>query len=262
MHHHGGVGGGGNAASGKVHHGQAAFLAHGVAHFKGSADFFGVVGNFGFGQAAQLAHVVHNLTAVAHGFNHVARAGFALGANHGSAFGDAAQGFTQIAATAHKGNGKVALVDMIFVIGGGEHFTFVDIVGAHGLKNAGFNKVADTGLGHDGNAHHFHDALDDGGVGHTGHAACGANVGRYAFQGHDCASSRCFGDFGLFGSGDVHDHAAFEHFSEACLQADGALFHIFLLLLSRGTACNKYLRTAQSADLLACIYVNKPHLTI
>ena len=233
MHHHGGVSGGGDAAGGKVHHGQAAFLAHGHADFQGRAVFLGKVGHFGFGQGAEHTDLVHDLAAMAHGFHHVAGAGFALGADHGRAFGDAAQGFAQVAAAADEGHGEVALVDMITVIGGGQHFALVDVVHAQGLEDAGFHKMADAGLGHDGDAHHFHDALDDGGVSHAGDAAGGADVGRDAFKSHDGAGAGFFGDLRLFGGGHVHDDATLEHFCKTGLQANGALFHIFY---SFGTA--------------------------
>ena len=217
--------GGGDAAGGKVHHRQAAFLAHGQADFQGSAVFLGEIGHFGLGQGAEHADLVHDLAAMAHGFHHVAGAGLALGADHGRAFGDAAQGLAQVAAAADEGHGEVALVDMIPVIGGGQHFAFVDVVHAQGLKDAGLHEMADAGLGHDGDAHHFHDALDDGGVGHAGDAAGGADVGRDAFKGHDGAGAGFFGDLRLFGGGHVHDDAALEHFCKTGLQANGALFH-------------------------------------
>ena len=106
--------------------------------------------------------------------------------------------------------------------------------------------MADAGLGHDGDAHHFHDALDDGGVGHAGDAAGGADVGRDAFKGHDGAGAGFFGDLRLFGGGHVHDDATLEHFCKTGLQANGALFHIFYSLRHRRAV--RWLRGAVSGQ--------------
>ena len=61
--------------------------------------------------------------------------------------------------------------------------------------------MADARLGHDRDADHFHNFFNNGGVGHTGHAARGADVGGHALQGHDGAGARVFGYLGLFGRG-------------------------------------------------------------
>ena len=140
---------------------------------------------------------------------------------------------------------------MIFVVSGGKNFAFVNVVHTHRLKNAGFNKVADACLGHDGNSRHFHDFFDDRGVGHAGHATGGTNVRRYAFQRHDRASACFFSNLGLLGSGDVHNHAAFQHFGKACLQADGALFHISTPS-EPGPPARCWQSTAHAAALLGC----------
>jgi hypothetical protein len=82
--------------------------------------------------------------------HHVAGAGFALGADHGRAFGDAAQGFAQIARSANKGRGEGVLVDVVELVGRGQHFALVDEVDPEVLQNLGFGKMPDARLGHDG----------------------------------------------------------------------------------------------------------------
>ena len=67
------------------------------------------------------------------GFDDVAGAGFAFGADHGGAFGDAAQGFTEVAAAADEGGGVGVFGDVVEVVGGGEDFGFVNVVDAVGL---------------------------------------------------------------------------------------------------------------------------------
>ena len=78
--------------------------------------------------------------------------GFALGADHGRAFGDAAQRFAQIARAAHERHLEVALVDVVLFIGGRQHFAFVDVVHFQRFQNPRFHEVADARLGHHRNA--------------------------------------------------------------------------------------------------------------
>ena len=54
-------------------------------------------------------HLADNLAHVPHGVNHVAGSRLAFGADHGGAFGDAAQGLAQVARSADKGVVKACL---------------------------------------------------------------------------------------------------------------------------------------------------------
>jgi hypothetical protein len=67
---------------------------------------------------------------VAHGFDHIAGAGLALGADHGRALANAAQGFAQVAAAADEGHLEVVLVDVKLLVGGGQHFRLINVVDA------------------------------------------------------------------------------------------------------------------------------------
>ena len=95
-------------------------------------------------QHGEGSHFFHDLAHVLDGVDHVAGAGFALGADHGRAFGDAAQGFAQIARAADKGGREGVLVDVVSFVGGGEHFALVDEVDAELLQDLRFGKVADA----------------------------------------------------------------------------------------------------------------------
>ena len=77
--------------------------------------------------------------------NDVAGACFALGADHGSAFGNAAQRFAQVARAADEGRLEGMLVDMMRLVGRSEHFGFVDEVDAQLLQHLRFGKVTDAG---------------------------------------------------------------------------------------------------------------------
>lgn len=47
------------------------------------------------------------------------------------------------------------------------------------------NKVADTGLGHDGDSNSLHDLLDHAGVRHAGNATLDTDIGGDTLEGHD-----------------------------------------------------------------------------
>ena len=72
---------------------------------------------------------------MAHRFDHVARAGFALGADHGGAFGDAAQRLAQAAAAADEGDLEGVLGYVVDGVGRGEDFGLVDVVYAEGFED-------------------------------------------------------------------------------------------------------------------------------
>ena len=111
------------------------------------------------------------------------------------------------------------LPDVIFLVGGGQHFAFVDKVDFERLQNLGLGKMSDAGFGHYGDAHRLHNFTNDARRSHARHASIFANVGGHAFEGHDGAGSRLFGDARLIGGGDVHDDAALQHFGQAHFHA-------------------------------------------
>jgi hypothetical protein len=65
---------------------------------------------------------------VADRFDDVAGAGFAFCADHGGAFGDAAEGLTEAAAAADEGDAEGVFGDVVDCVGGGENFGFVNVV--------------------------------------------------------------------------------------------------------------------------------------
>ena len=152
---------------------------------------------------------------MAHCLDHVACTGLALGADHGSALADAAQGLAQVAAATDEGHLEVVLVDVVALVGGGEHFALVNIVDAYGFEDAGFHKVPYADLRHDGDGDGLHDALDHVGVAHAGHATVRADVGGHALKRHHGGSARVFGDACVLSRHDVHNHAALEHLGKA-----------------------------------------------
>ena len=114
----------------------------------------------------------------------------------------------------------VAFVDVVFFIGGSQHFAFVDVVHFQRFENPRFHKMADARLGHHRDADFVHDLADFADGRHARHSAFLAYVGGHAFQRHYRGGAGFFGDHRLLGIGDVHDHAALEHFSETDLQAE------------------------------------------
>ncbi len=161
---------------------------------------------------------------MAHGLDDVAGAGLALRADHRRALADAPQRLAQIAAAADERHLEVPLVDVVRLVGRRQHLGFVDVVDAQRLQHLRLDEVADAHLGHDRDAHRVHDALDDLRVGHAGHAAAGADVGRHPFERHDGAGPGLLRDRGVLRRDDVHDDAALEHLRQAALNGIGSGF--------------------------------------
>ena len=59
---------------------------------------------------------------MAHSLDDIAGAGLTLSADHSRAFGDAPQGFAQVAAAAHEGDLEGVLVNVVGFVRRGEHF--------------------------------------------------------------------------------------------------------------------------------------------
>eukprot|EP00262_Sarcandra_glabra_P011813 TRINITY_DN2911_c0_g3_i1.p1 TRINITY_DN2911_c0_g3~~TRINITY_DN2911_c0_g3_i1.p1 ORF type:complete len:336 (+),score=10.47 TRINITY_DN2911_c0_g3_i1:113-1120(+) len=215
LHHERGVGGRRDAACGKVHDGEPPELLRLHDEIVGRGDLLGEGEDLVVVHVAEDANVAHDGADVAHGLDDVAGAGLALGADHGGALADAAQGLAEVAAAADEGDAEVVLVDVVVFVSDGEDFGLVDVVDAEGFEDLGFDEVADAGFGHDGYGDGPLDFFDEGGVGHAGDAALCADVGGDAFQRHDRACARLFGDAGLLRVHHVHYDAAAEHLSEA-----------------------------------------------
>ena len=144
----------------------------------GRAQVLGLGHQLFFAQRGQLADLVQHRARVADSLDDVAGAGLALGADHGRAFADAAQRLAQVAAAADKRHLEVVLVDVVRLVGRRQHFALVDVVDADRLQHLRLDKVADAALGHHRDGHGLHDALDQLGIAHAGHAALSANIAR------------------------------------------------------------------------------------
>ena len=174
--------------------------------------------------AAEAADLVHDGPHVTDRLDHVARAGLALGADHGGPFVDAPQSLAQARRAADEGHLELPLVDVMRLVGRSEHLALVDVVDVESFEDLGLHEMADARLGHDRDADRLLDLDDLLGVGHTGHAALFADVGRDTLQRHDRAGARLLGDASLVGRGDIHDDPALEHLGEARLDSECSLF--------------------------------------
>src|SRR5271168_1919876 len=223
LHDQGSVRGGGYAAGGEIRDGQLAVPGHVLDEIERGAEGLGFVHELLLAQCGEATHVVDDGAHVAHGFHDVAGAGLALGAHHGGAFADAAEGFAQIAGAADERDFEAVFPDVVLFIGGGEDFAFVYEIHFEGFEHLRLGKMADADFGHHGNGYRGHDFADDLGGGHAGDAAFLANVGRDALERHDGARSGLLCNLGLLGGGDVHDDAALEHFREAYFYPPGVV---------------------------------------
>ena len=195
------------------------------------------LGRVGLGD---LADVAEDRAQVADGLDDVAGAGLALGADHAGALGDAPQRLAEVGGAAHERDGEGPLVDVVGLVGGGEHLGLVDVVDAEGLEDLGLDEVADAGLGHDRDGDDGLDALDHLGIAHPGDAAVATDVGGHALERHDGDGAGVLGDLGLLGVDDVHDDAALQHLGQASLDELGARLtrhEPFGELISHGVEC-------------------------
>ena len=167
---------------------------------------------------------------MAHGLDHVAGAGLALGADHRRSLADPAQRLAEVGGAAHERHGELPLVDVVGLVGRGQHLGLVDEVDTERLEDLGLDEVADAGLGHHRDRHRGLDALDHLGIAHAGDATVAADVGRHPLERHHGAGAGVLGDLGLLGCDDVHDDAALEHLGQAALDGegtgDGLLAHV------------------------------------
>ena len=100
-----------------------------------------------------LADVAQDRAQVAHRLDDVAGAGLALGADHGRALGDPPQRLAEVGGAADEGHREAPLVDVVRLVGRGEHLALVDVVDAERLEDLRLGEVPDAGLGHDRDGH-------------------------------------------------------------------------------------------------------------
>src|ERR1700685_1644612 len=132
---------------------------------------FGFGVEFFFAEHGQDLDLLHNLPHVFHGVDNVSRAGLALGANHGCALGDAAQGFSEIGCATYDRSRDSAIVDVVGFVGWSEHLGLVDVVDAQFLQDLRFGKMSDAAFGHHWDGDCGHDFTNLFGRGHAGYAA-------------------------------------------------------------------------------------------
>jgi hypothetical protein len=67
------------------------------------------------------------------------------------------------------------------------------------------------------------DLTDHGRIAHSGNSAVATDVGGDALKGHNSAGPSVFGNFGLLGINDVHNHAASKHLGKPYFYSEGVL---------------------------------------
>jgi hypothetical protein len=72
---------------------------------------------------------------VLHGLDDIAGTSLALGTDHSSALGDAAQGLTEIAAAADEGHLEGGLGNVVDIVGRGQDFRLIDVIDTDGFEN-------------------------------------------------------------------------------------------------------------------------------
>lgn len=227
LHHERGISRGGNTAGGEVDNGQTAQLG-GLLEKRGvdlelPREGAETKNTLGLENGLSLGDVLGDLLNVGDGLDDITGAGLALGADHGGTLSNAAEGLAQVAAAADKGGLEVVLLDVVLLVGGSENLALVNVIDAEGLEDLAFDKVADTGLGHDGDGDGVLNFPDHGRIRHAGDTAVLTDICGDTLQGHDGAGAGLLGDAGLLRVHNVHDDAALQHLGEAGLDGKGAL---------------------------------------
>jgi hypothetical protein len=124
-----------DAPRGEIDDGQTPQPSRLLEQVEGGADRLGEDAQLHVGHVCGGVDLGGDGADVLDGLDDVAGAGLALGADHGGAFGDAPQGFAQVAAAADEGHFKGVFFDVVDCVGGGEDFGFVDVVDAEGFED-------------------------------------------------------------------------------------------------------------------------------
>src|SRR5579862_2147502 len=221
LHHQRGVRGGRDAARGEQHHREPPQLRDLGDQLVRRGEFLGRGEQLLGRQAGQPRDLRPDRPHVPGRFYDVAGPGLALRPDHGRALGDPAQRLPQVGGAADERHGELPLVDVMLLVGRGEHLGLVDVVDPDRLQDLRLGEVPDPALGHDRDGDRGDDAVDHVWVAHPGHAALGADVGGHALQRHHRDRAGVLRDLGLVGRDDVHDHAALEHLRHTALHARG-----------------------------------------
>lgn len=105
--------------------------------------------------------LTHDEADIADNLNDIASAGLTLGVYHGGTLADMVKGLIEVMTVIDEGNTEVVLIDVIFIIGRGENLGLIDVVNTDGLKNEGYDKVANVSLSHDWNGDGALNLLDE-----------------------------------------------------------------------------------------------------
>ena len=161
-----------------------------------------------------------------HSSNNIPGSGLTLGSNHSSPFDDAANRFAQIRATTNEWNRKIVFRNVIKRVSGCEDFRFINHVNAQCFENSSFFIVSNTSLGHDRDTGGFDDSLNEIRVTHASNTSICTDVCGYALESHYTRCTRIFCNMGLLRCNNVHNDAAFLHFSKSTLEQLSALSHL------------------------------------
>mmetsp|Transcript_68940 Transcript_68940/g.202373 ORF Transcript_68940/g.202373 Transcript_68940/m.202373 type:complete len:248 (-) Transcript_68940:570-1313(-) len=183
LHAEGGVRGRGHATGGEVDHGKLAVLLDLLEEVQGRPHLLGEGEELVLVHGLDHADLLVQRADVAHRLDDVAGAGLALRADHARALGDAAERLAQVAAPAHEGDLELVLVEVVVLVGDGEHLALVHAIHAEVLEDLRLDEVPDPDLGHDRDGHRVDNVLDHLGIGRARHALLEPDVGGGALKG-------------------------------------------------------------------------------
>ena len=129
--------------------------------------------------------------------------GFVSDSSDMAIVGEKQQCFPQIPTPTNRKNPKIMFVNMVFLLDQGKNFALVNIIDANSFKDLGFNEMANTSLGDDGDSNGLLNFFDELWVTHSSHVTLGSDIGGDSFKSHDGTGSGFFSDASLFGGEEV-----------------------------------------------------------
>src|SRR5260221_3287717 len=148
LHHQRRVGRGGDPPRAEQRYRQGALSDHLVDDFEWSLVLFRSGRQLLRPQLGEALDPGDNLAHVAHRLNHVAGACLALGADHRRPLADPPKRLTKVGGAADEGNLESKLVDVVALVGRGQHLGLVDEVAVKRLQDLRLGEVTDPPLRH------------------------------------------------------------------------------------------------------------------
>lgn len=168
-----------------------------------------------------VSNVFVDLFYVMDSFNNVVSVCFVFCVDYGSIFGNMVESFVQVFVVVDERNIERSFFNMVFVIGWGENFVFIDIVDVQCFEDLVFDKVFDFCFGYNRDCNCILNFFDDSWVRYVCDIFVFVDIGGDMFKSYDSVCVGFFGDVGLGCICDIYDDVVFEYLGEVRFEGEG-----------------------------------------